>query len=160
MTGFPKEASMTYEAILDALGPCGLSCEKCFAHADGDIRRHSLELREKLGNFGPFAKRFETLLDAPVFAKYPDFRAMLELFAFENCQGCRNENCKLFKGCGVRGCHQEKGVDFCYQCGEFPCQDTNFDENLQKRWTELNLRIRETGVEKYYEETKDTPRYL
>lgn len=150
---------MTYEAILDVLAPCGLSCEKCFAFAEGEIRRHSLELRERLGNFEPFAKRFETLLDDPIFAKYPGFRAMLDYFASENCKGCRNENCKLFKGCGVRRCHRNKGVDFCFQCSEFPCENTNFDENLLRRWTEFNTRIQELGLEKYYEQTKDEPRY-
>lgn len=150
---------MTYEAVLDCLAPCGLSCEKCFAYVDGDIRRHSLELVDRLGNFGPFAERFEVLLNDPTFASYPEFRAMLDSFASENCKGCRNENCRLFKGCGVRGCHQKKGVDFCFQCDEFPCQRTGFDENLQKRWIDLNVKIRDVGIEKYYEETRDTPRY-
>ena len=150
---------MTHQAMLDALAPCGLSCEKCFAFVNGDIRRLGLGLKEKLGNFGPFAKRFETLLGDPIFAKYPIFREMLEYFASENCQGCRQEDCKLFKGCGVRSCHQEKGVDFCFQCAEFPCHGTGFDEDLERRWIELNRRIQEEGIERYYEETKDAPRY-
>ena len=150
---------MGHEAMLHALGPCGLSCEKCFAFAGGDIRRLSVELKAKLGNFGPFAKRFETLLGDPVYARYPHFAELLEHFASGNCQGCRNEDCKLFSGCGVRLCHQQKGVDFCFQCDDFPCSKTGFDDNLQKRWTELNRRIQEVGIEKYYEEAKDRPRY-
>ncbi len=31
---------MTTEQINAALAPCGLSCEKCFAHVDGDIRKY------------------------------------------------------------------------------------------------------------------------
>ena len=150
---------MTNEKILNALAPCGLSCEKCFAHASGDIRKHSLNLQEKLGNFDIYAKRFETLLDDPIFKKYPDFKIMLDYFAAENCKGCRKENCKLFENCGVRSCHQQKEIDFCFQCDEFPCDKTNFDEHLQKRWVKLNERIREIGVERYYAETKDKPRY-
>jgi hypothetical protein len=40
---------MTYEQIKASLAPCGLSCEKCFAHVDGDIRRYSLK-RKRLSN--------------------------------------------------------------------------------------------------------------
>ena len=145
--------------ILKALGPCGLNCEKCFAHEDGDIRKYSLKLIEKLGDFALYAKRFESLLDAPIFKKYPDFRIMLEYLASENCKGCRKENCKLFKDCGVRNCHQQKNIDFCFQCNDYPCNKTNFDSALNKRWTKLNDRIREIGVEKYYAETKEMPRY-
>ena len=74
---------MDYAQIKASLAPCGLSCEKCFAYVDGDIRRQSLNLKEKLGNFGPYAKRYETLLRNPVFGKYPDFVEMLDYFASE-----------------------------------------------------------------------------
>ena len=145
--------------ILNALAPCGLNCEKCFAYTDGDIRNFSIKLNEKLRNFEPYAKRFETLLNNPVFNKYPDFKVLLDYFASENCKGCRKETCKLFTDCGVRNCHHEMGVDFCFQCKDFPCDNTNFDENLHKRWIQLNNEIRERGIEAFYAETKDMPRY-
>lgn len=151
---------MTYGKILNALAPCGLSCEKCFAHEGGNIRKYSLKLKEKLGNFEIYAKRFEILVGDPIFKKYPDFKEMLEYFASENCKGCRNEYCKLFKNCGVRSCHQQKKLDFCFQCNEFPCDKTNFDEHLLKRWIKLNERIRDIGIENYYDETKDQNRYI
>ncbi|MBW1784037.1 MAG: DUF3795 domain-containing protein [Deltaproteobacteria bacterium] len=151
---------MDYEEIKASLAPCGLSCETCFAHVDGDIRRYSLKLKEKLGNFHPYAKRFETLLDNPVFKKYPDFKQMLDYLASENCKGCRNEECKLFQNCGVRGCHQEKQVDYCYQCDAFPCNRTNFDDSLCKAWVRINEIIRNEGIEKYYEKTLKRPRYM
>jgi hypothetical protein len=146
--------------ILEALAPCGLNCEKCFAHVDGDIRKKSRMLKEALGNFDGYAQRFVTLLDAPVFEKYADFKVMLDYFASENCRGCRHEQCKLFAGCGVRQCHQEKGIDFCHQCDDFPCDRTGFDNHLHARWIKLNERIKSVGVEQYYEETKDKPRYV
>ena len=151
---------MTNEHIKSSIAPCGLSCEKCFAHVDGDIRRYSLKLKEKLGNFENYSKRYETLLGDPVFRKYPDFKEMLDYLASKNCKGCRNEQCKLFKGCGVRSCHQEKRVDFCYQCGEFPCGRTNFDENLYKAWMRINGVIKIEGIEKYYEKALKSPRYV
>ena len=119
---------MTDDAIKETIAPCGLCCETCFAHVNGDIRKLSIQLKEKLGNFHINAKRFETLLEEPIFEKYADFKEMLDYLAAENCHGCRNEQCKLFKNCGVRPCHQNKEVDFCFQCEEFPCNRTNFDD--------------------------------
>jgi hypothetical protein len=150
---------MNGDPIKHALAPCGLSCQKCFAHVDGEIRRHSQKLLEALGNFGAYAKRFETLLDEPVFKACPDFKAMLEYLASENCKGCRNEQCKLFKTCGVRPCHQEKQVDFCYQCDAFPCDRTNFDPALQSAWIKISEKIKRVGIEQYYEQTRQRPRY-
>lgn len=154
-----RSQRMTDEQIKAALAPCGLSCEKCFAHVDGDIRRYSLKLKEKLGNFDIYAKRFETMLGNPIFKKYPDFKEMLDFFASENCKGCRNEQCKLYKNCGVRGCHQEKQIDFCYQCEEFPCNRTNFDAQLYNMWVQLNEKIKNTDIEHFYEKTKNRHRY-
>ncbi len=150
---------MIDEQILESLSPCGISCEKCFAHINGDIRKHSLMLKEKLGNFAIYAQRFSTMVD-PIFEKYADFKVMLDYFASENCSGCRNEQCKLYKGCGVRACHQEKKLDYCFECQDFPCDKTGFDSHLQARWVKLNERIRKVGIEQYYEESKDKPRYV
>jgi len=151
---------MEYEQIKESLGPCGLCCETCFAHVDGDIRRYSLKLKEKLGNFDAYAQRFETLLGIPVFKKYPDFKEMLDYLASENCRGCRNEQCRLFNDCGVRPCHQEKGVDFCCQCDAFPCNRTNYDERLHKIWVLINEKIKKNGLDQYCEEAKNRPRYV
>jgi hypothetical protein len=150
---------MDYEKIKASLAPCGLSCEKCFAYVEGDIRRYSLKLKEKLGDFAPYAQRYETLLGDPIFKLYPDFKRMLDYFASENCRGCRNEQCRLFKDCGVRACHQEKQVDFCYQCDEFPCDNTNFDERLYRVWKILNESIKKNGIESFYQKSQERPRY-
>lgn len=151
---------MTIKTIKDSISPCGLCCETCFAHVDGGIRRYSRKLKEKLGNFELYAKRFETLLDNPVFKKYQDFKEMLDYLSSENCKGCRNENCKLFKDCNVRHCHQEKQVDFCYECKDFPCGHTNFDERLYTVFVKLNEKIRKTGIEEFYEKSRTSPRYI
>lgn len=150
---------MDQEQLKAAVAPCGLNCEKCFAHVGGEIRRLSLQLREKLGNFEPYAQRYRIMLKEPVFEKYPGFKEMLDYFASENCRGCRNEQCKLFAECGIRPCHQEKQVDYCHQCGEFPCGNTNFDERLYKVWVIINQRIQKMGLERFYEGDKPRPRY-
>jgi len=150
---------MNYNQILNVLGPCGISCEKCFAFSEGEIVTHSKKLKELLGNFDIYAQRFSTIIDEPKFLKYPDFIELLDYFSKENCKGCRQESCQLYRGCNVRNCHKKKGVDFCFQCKDFPCDRTGFDEHLRRRWIGINQRMNEVGVEKYYQETKDIPRY-
>lgn len=150
---------MTPEQLKETLAPCGLCCETCFAQVDGDIRKYSMKLKEKLGNFHLNAERFVSLLENPIFKKYQDFKEMLDYFAAENCQGCRNEQCKLFKNCGIRVCHQKKQIDFCYQCDQFPCDKTNFDPGLYKGWVIINEKIKEKGVEQFAKKARNRPRY-
>lgn len=150
---------MNKETIKSKLGPCGLNCSKCFAFINGDIKNHSRELKKQLGNFDIYAQRFLELLDEPSFKNYPAFKEMLNYFTSVECKGCRKESCKLFKDCRVRECSKEKQVDFCFQCSEFPCQHTGFDEHLHKRSVTINLKMKEIGVKNYYKEIKEMPRY-
>ncbi len=150
---------MDYNTIKHRLAPCGLHCGKCFAFRDGDISHLSNSLKQSLGNFDVYAERFVTLLGEPAFAKYPDFKEFLALLSQGQCGGCRKEKCKLFKNCNVRACHEDKGIDFCFECDAFPCHNTGFDEHLYKRSFAINQRMKEIGVEAYYEEIKDKTRY-
>ena len=84
---------------------------------------------------------------------------MLNYLSKAQCGGCRKEKCKLFKGCNVRECSEKMNVDFCFECSDFPCDNTGFDEHLHKRSVESNNRMKEIGVEQYYNEIKDTSRY-
>jgi hypothetical protein len=150
---------MIESEILAHIAPCGLSCEECFAFTGGTIRFHSNELKKALGNFSHYANRFSDLLEEPVFNTYPYFAVMLDHFTKAECKGCRIDNCKLFKSCNVRSCSKARNVDFCFQCSEFPCSLTGFDENLYNRWLRMNTRMKETGLEEYYKETKAASRY-
>lgn len=148
---------MKYKEILNILAPCGLNCRKCFACSEGEIKMHSTKLRELLGSFDRYAERFSELI-YPVFKNYPSFKELLAYFTQGDCDGCRSGMCK-YPNCGVIACYQKKGVDFCFQCEEFPCDKTNFDPDLKRRWIQMNNRMKEIGVEAYYQETKDLPRY-
>lgn len=148
---------MRYNNLLDKLAPCGLNCQKCFAYFKGDIRHHSQQLRELLGSFERYAERFSKFIS--VFKFYPGFKKSLDYFTEADCKGCRKGTCK-YPDCGVINCYKVKRVDFCFQCNEFPCDKTNFDPDLKKRWLYMNTRMKEIGVAAYYEETKNHPRYL
>jgi hypothetical protein len=145
--------------ILQRVAPCGLYCGGCFAFYDGKIKNLSLKLKEALGDFDVYANRFVELLDEPTFLKYPYFKEMLNYFSKSDCCGCRNAKCKLFAACNVRECSARKEIEYCYQCKDFPCTNTGFDEHLFRRFTTNNLRIKEIGIERYYLEVRDVPRY-
>jgi len=147
-------------AIKDRFGPCGILCENCFAYVNGTVRESSAALQKALGNFEIYASRFSDLLGNPIFNKYPDFKELLDYFVSVECKGCRKDKCQLFADCKVRECHKLKSVDFCFHCNEFPCANTGFDEHLYKRSVQINVKIKEIGIEKHYEEVKDKPRYV
>ncbi len=147
---------MTYDGIKKILAPCGLNCMKCQMYADGEIRHHAAEMKRLLASFDSYAERFSRFL--PIYNKYPEFKELLAHFSQANCKGCRQGDCK-YPNCGVAKCCKSKGIDFCFQCEEFPCEKSNFDPNLHERWIRMGRRMKEIGVEAYYEETKDRPRY-
>ena len=153
-----RRLRMNDKNSMDRISPCGLHCGKCFAFEDGDIHAATMKLKENLGAFEPYALRFIEQLD-PVFEKYPDFKEMLDYFANASCKGCRKEECKFYKNCNVRACTVEKGIDFCYECNEFPCEHSGLDKNLHKRSVTINRRIQKIGLDEYYEEVKNQPRY-
>lgn len=107
-------------------------------------------------NFAAYAARF-TAMD-PVFTNYPSFAELLDHLTGVTCTGCRNGDC-LFQACKVKDCIKEKGVDFCFQCDEFPCDRHGFPEGLKQRWQKNNQLMEELGIEGFYVLLKDEPRY-
>lgn len=141
---------------LDIIAPCGLNCKKCINNTNGKIKTTSKELLNLLGNFKSYAERFANF--NPVFNDYPQFENVLKFMTQADCEGCRKSGCK-FPSCKVIDCIKEKKIYFCYECKEFPCKNSGFNENLEKRWIISNKKIKETGISQYIEETKDLPRY-
>ncbi len=143
--------------IVDVIAPCGLDCGQCLAFEGGQIQGHAQALIDLLGpNFGEYAARFEAMNQ--VFGNYPAFKELLRFLAGGTCQGCRKGGC-LFEACGVRTCVKEKGVDFCFECPEFPCQKLSSMTRLETIWRRNNEKMKELGIEKYYEMIKNRPRY-
>jgi hypothetical protein len=150
------EEEITHEAVVERLAPCGIDCERCIMYADGRVRRHAGALAEALRGFENMAPRVADRL--PSLAHYTEFGAILELLAGASCTGCRNGGGSL-PFCAARTCYKEQGVDFCAHCSEYPCDRNSYPENLSLRWRSCNDRIRDVGVEQYYRESLERPRY-
>lgn len=142
---------MEYEEILARLAPCGLDCSRCFHFHDSEIKQLSIRLAELLDGF----ETVQPLL-APFFPQlnnYAQFKEIIDLFQQGECRGCRYGICPL--PCNTKECFKEKGVDFCFQCDEYPCSRPP----LTKKWRKISDMMKELGVEKYYEKQLQIPRY-
>ena len=147
---------MEREEQLRKVAPCGLICYTCAAARDGAISNHSQILLRLLESFDRFAEQFSA--HEPRLIKYPDFLQVLQLFSEAGCEGCRGRNC-MYPGCRVQPCILEKGLDFCFECGAFPCEQVDFEPALKAKWMRANERMRAIGVEAYFDEVKDGSHY-
>ncbi|QJB56111.1 C-GCAxxG-C-C family (seleno)protein [Pseudodesulfovibrio sp. zrk46] len=146
------------EMLKSQIAPCGLSCGKCLAYDGGPIQVAAQTLTSELGDkFGAYAKRFEGM--NPVFANYGSFKELLDFMAGGSCSGCREKGC-LFKACRVPKCAKEHGVDFCFQCDQFPCEEHGMPDALAARWKANNEAMADRGVEAWFVEWMDRHRYL
>ena len=138
------------------LAPCGLSCARCLAFRGGPVQAHAAALLDALRGFEKHADRF-TAFD-PVFADYRAFQDMTSWFARGHCDGCRSGQC-LHGGCRIGRCAADKGVAFCFQCGDFPCDGSGLEEPLRSRWIAMNRRMAEIGPDAFLAEGDLKPRY-
>ena len=150
------EDEITYQAVVARLAPCGIDCERCVMYADGRVRRRATSLAEALEGFENMAAKMAGHL--PVLAQYDRFAEILALFSGASCTGCRSRGSNL-SFCAARSCYREHNVDFCFQCDEYPCERNGYPAEFLERWRSYNDRMREVGVEQYYRESLDEPRY-
>ena len=94
----------------------------------------------------------------PALGGYDRFKAVLDFFTEANCMGCRAGGAGM-PSCAARNCFKEQGVDFCFQCDEYPCARNDYPENLERRWRAANDRMVEVGAEQFYQESLSKPRY-
>jgi len=73
------------------------------------------------------------------------------------CHGCRTDKRSFYcrEICNISKCAQEKGVEFCGECSEYPCADLKAFQAEAPHRIELwksHERIREAGFERWYME--------
>ena len=148
---------MEREDLLRKIAPCSLVCHTCTASKEGVIRCRAAEMLGLLEGFDTVA---EKLVDhMPPLAKYADFRLVLNSFAEASCEGCRGEQ-SPWPDCPIAPCARSKGVDYCFECDEFPCQRVGADFALRERWLRGTRRMREIGAAAYCAEVEGRSHYL
>ena len=151
----PRE-NLPRSVIRERIAPCGLDCGRCLARAGGEVQQAARHLLKSLTGFEKHSQRFTGF--HPVFGKYPEFQVMAQYLSEASCRGCRAGEC-LHSGCKVKDCAPAHGVDYCFECPEFPCDKTGFDPMLEERWRRNNERMRELGLAAFYLESLKRPRY-
>ena len=150
--------------ILDYVAPCSLLCYTCPAYKDGVISHNA----EQLCNY--FVGYYDFMIDniPPEYKHVPEefneFHKKLQKYTRPKCDGCRNNpapGCSI-KGCIIPDCIREHRVSFCGECGEFPCNKVNiemYNQKLIDRWLRGNNRIKEAGIERFFNEERGISHY-
>ncbi|WP_319558992.1 DUF3795 domain-containing protein [Marispirochaeta sp.] len=122
---------------LNKVAPCGIDCINCELFAENkrpDVWERVAKMTEK---------------------------SMEEV----QCKGCREqEGCPILEDCQTLACVKENGVDFCYQCTEFPCRRLQPMKQGAER-TPHNLkvynlcRLKQLGMEGFLAESARTRRF-
>lgn len=75
------------------------------------------------------------------------------------CGGCRETGCLVLPegACATKRCVEERGVEFCFECDEFPCRKLqpclNGAEKYPQNFKLFNLcRMQKVGVETWARE--------
>ncbi|MDI6705815.1 MAG: DUF3795 domain-containing protein [Bacillota bacterium] len=76
------------------------------------------------------------------------------------CTGCKTDTVSVFcKNCQIRSCALDKGVNFCFQCHNYPCKelvDFNNDEHPHHLIVLRNLEaISKKGIEYWLKEQEN-----
>jgi hypothetical protein len=135
---------MEREELLAQLAPCGIDCGRCVRYQQGRVARAAKELMAGLEGYSKVAPRFAEM--APVLNSYPQFESVLGFLGAADCPGCRNDPSKCFPVCSAKNCHKEKGVDFCAECDEFPCERNKYPDMFKPAWLKNNHRIKQIGL--------------
>ena len=121
---------------------CGLYCELCAERAR--IPRQAGALQRAMTEEGwPYWGH-----SVPGFTEFWQF--LEGLHAKGGCPGCRAGG--GFPQCQVRTCAQERGLEMCGQCPDFPCDHV---QALGARYPTLiadNRRLQAVGLEQWIEE--------
>ncbi|HBV86255.1 MAG TPA: hypothetical protein DEF42_06275 [Desulfosporosinus sp.] len=138
------------------LSMCGLDCSRCADYDNSEIMYLSKKLSELLKGYKGLARLKSE--NVPIFKGYSEFEQILNHFAKGTCSGCRSQNVKCPLECHAKDCQVERNINFCFECSGFPC-DKQFEGKLRERWIYRNERMKEIGVENYYIEQSQLPRY-
>lgn len=150
---------MKREELLEKIAPCSLVCYTCAVYEQGVICESAKQLLRYLEGVSEFyEKHCPTEVE-----RFEIFAEELNKYGAGKCSGCRDEEhhgCSI-QGCFILACTKEHHVDFCGECGEFPCNKTRpiFEEEVYVQWLEGNEAIKRFGIEEFWKKSSIKPHY-
>jgi len=114
-------------------------------------------------NLLTYAERYGSLrliVEGNKACNFDEFMKGLKWIALQEkpCRGCRfGGGWSWWPDCPVRDCVTQKGLDFCYQCSEFPCIKLKTEPLLarKKEMIEINNQIKALGIERWAQLLKE-----
>ncbi len=155
----------TSEEILKRIAPCSMFCSTCTGCQYGEISYHAKKLLHYLEGHEEFLDKNLKKEYRHKLEEFKTFQKKLKKYANPKCGGCRDGRavgCSI-KNCLIPECVKKHQVDFCAECGEFPCEkvnDTIYKKTTIEKWLNGNKQIREIGIEEYDKENKEKPHYI
>ena len=106
---------------------CGLECHKCDILQAADDRKMAQDIVDW-------------------FKREPSQDVKLEDL---HCMGCKGDRAKHWSAdCWIlQCCANDKGLEYCYECGEFPCQKLAQWSRSSERYKEALDRLRRMAEE-------------
>jgi len=127
------------------VGYCGDYCPTCDWHT-GKIKESAKNLLEILDK----NPELKFIAENYGICDYGQLRKGLEWLSTQVY--CRGGNCRAGDGwtdCPIRKCCTKKGVDFCFQCEEFPCKTLREHELFGEKYIRRLEEIRNEGLENW-----------
>lgn len=158
---------MEKELLLNYVAPCSLLCYTCPALKNGAISQHAAKLCGYFDGYYDFNDAFIPEQYRSWLTEFDSFYKSLGKYKDRPCPGCRNNpsDTGCIDGCVVPLCVKEKGIDFCAECTEFPCQKAKdffltVNNTIGRDWENGSKRIAEVGIDRYFEERKNISHYI
>jgi len=125
--------------------------------ATGTVRKAAEGLTANLAGFAAKAPLFAA--QEPALAHWDHFEAILAFLQKGSCTGCRNPGASCNAACNVKDCVRDKGVDFCFQCPDYPCQEHGLFPPLVAKWRVAQDYMKANGADAWWHEQSTRPRY-
>jgi len=124
---------------------CGLYCGLCAQHMRIPLQANQLQQTLQEEGYEDFYQYFPEMKNF-----FPQFSQFLEKLAKFNC------TCRSGKGgppnCEIRKCVQQRGINVCPQCREYPCERI---QKLAEHYPTLiqdGKRLQKIGMQKWIDE--------
>lgn len=159
---------ITMQELLNYVAPCSLLCYTCPAYKDGAISKCASTLCNYFEGYYDFNDANIPDEYRSWLTEFKSFYDKLEKYKKRPCVACRNNppsSSGCIEGCVIRSCTKERGVNFCSECSDFPCEKANnffakINQTILTDWRNGNQRIKEVGIKQYFEEKKDVSHYI
>lgn len=157
---------MDHKELLHYIAPCSLFCYTCPALKGGAIAKCAAKLNHYFEGCYVFNDKNTPKEHNAWLKDQKTFEDTLRHYANGSCPGCRENpvDTGCVPDCVVPACVKAKGIDFCSECPDFPCQRAkdffrSVNDTIGPDWEEGSRRLQQIGAQAYFEERKDVPHY-